>query len=58
MAGEQLGVTEEMAGEVAWAGAEPEDPPQAITHERTRQAISEQSKRVFKGVPRLAPDIG
>ena len=48
--GEQLDVTEEMAGEVTGEGAAPGEPPQEITNEKTRQASNEQRSRVFKAV--------
>jgi hypothetical protein len=55
--GEQLGATEEMAGELAGGDVADEPPqetrPQRATHEKTRQPSEGQEKRVFKEVPRL-----
>jgi hypothetical protein len=52
-AGEQVGETEEMAGEVAWGAVVPAEPPQETTSEKTRQASKQRSSRVVTGVPRL-----
>jgi hypothetical protein len=51
--GEQLGATDDMAGEEAWGGAALAVAPQEITHERTGQASRTQRRRIFKEFLRL-----